>query len=177
MKSMLTEGDAVLQKEMREIEYRGETYTYEHHNVKDLDTGIEYTTNDMDFDNLERIYEQYRKRHDIPSPAELKALREKYGMSAAGMSRVLGLGENQYRLYEDGEMPSEAIGKMLRSVQTPAVFLRYVEGCKLEMTEDEYNKLCRKIEKTIINEIRRKPNFQWLHEFFSFGGMMNKVAM
>ena len=164
MKSMLTEGDAVYQKEMREIEYRGETYTYEHHNVKD-------------FDNLERIYEQYRKRHDIPSPAELKALREKYGMSAAGMSRVLGLGENQYRLYEDGEMPSEAIGKMLRSVQTPAVFLRYVEGCKREMTEEEYNKLCRKIEKTIINEIKRKPNFQWLHEFFSFGGMMNKVAM
>ena len=177
MKSMLTEGEAVLQKEMREIEYRGETYTYEHHNIRDLETGIEYTTNDLDFDNLERVYEQYRAKHDIPSPAELTALREKYGLSSAKMSQILGLGANQYRLYEDGEMPSEAIGKMLRTIQTPAVFMRYVEGCKREMTEQEYNKLCNKIEKTIINEIKRKPNFQWLHEFFSFGGMMNKVAM
>lgn len=177
MKSMLTEGEAILQKEMREIAYRGETYTYEHHNVKDLETGIEYTTNDMDFDNLERVYEQYRKRHDIPSPIELTTLREKYGLSAAGMSRVLGLGDNQYRLYEDGEMPFEAIGKMLRTVQNPVVFLRYVEGCKREMPEREYNKLCQKIEKTIINEIKRKPNFQWLHEFFSFGGMLGRAAL
>ncbi len=177
MKSMLTEGEAVYQKEMREIEYRGEMYTYEHHNVKDLETGIEYTTTEIDTGNLERIYEQYRAKHDIPSPAELTALRERYGLSAAKMSQILGLGANQYRLYEDGEMPSEAIGKMLRTIQTPAVFMRYVEGCKREMTEQEYNKLCSRIEKTIISEIKRKPNFQWLHEFFSFGGMMSKVAM
>lgn len=177
MKSMLTEGEAVYQKEMRQIEYRGEMYTYEHHNIRDIDTGIEYTTNDIDFDNLERIYVQYRAKYGIPSPDEIRTVREKYGLSAAKMSQILGLGANQYRLYEEGTMPSEAIGKMLKSIMTPAVFLGYIENCKNELSEEEYSKLCKKIEKTIIEDIKKKPNLQWFHELISIGSTMRKVAM
>ena len=177
MKSMLTDGEAVLQREIRETEYRKEMFTYEHCNYRDLDTGIEYTTNDMDFDNLEQIYSQYRKRHGIPSPKEIRALRERYGLSAAKMSAILGLGANQYRLYENGEMPSEAIGKMLRSVETPAVFLGYVQNCKNEFSEQDYAKLCQKIEKALIGDIKRKPNLQWFFDLFSFGGGAGKVAL
>lgn len=31
---------------------------------------------------MEDLFNQYRERHDIPSPAELKGLRKKYGLSA-----------------------------------------------------------------------------------------------
>jgi DNA-binding transcriptional regulator YiaG len=176
MKSPLTGGEAILQKEMRTTDYRGEMYTYEHHNYRDLETDIEFTTNDMDFDNLERVFVQYRAKHNIPSPKELTEIREMYGLSAAKMSEILGIGTNQYRRYEDGVMPSEAIGKMLRSIQTPAVFLGYVEGCKNQMPEAEYNKLCQKIQKHLIQDLKKSNSISWFRELFS-PRILGKVAL
>ena len=176
MQSPLTGGEAVYQKEMRETEFRGEKFVYEHHNIRDLETDIEFTTNDIDFDNLERVYVQYRAKHDIPSPKELTEMREMYGLSAAKMSEILGLGANQYRLYEDGVMPSEAIGKMLRSIQTPAVFLGYVESCKNQMPEAEYEKSCKKIQKHLIKDLKARNSISWFRELFS-PHVLGKVAL
>ena len=38
---------------------------------------------------MENLFNQYRERHDIPSPAELKGLRKKYGLSAHTMSKIM----------------------------------------------------------------------------------------
>ena len=152
---------------MRETEFRGEKFLYEHHNVRDLDTNIEYTTTEIDEGNVQRVYDQYRERHDIPSPKELTEMREKYGLSAIKMAQVLGLGVNQYTKYEQGEMPSESIGKMLRSVQTPAVFMGYLEGAKHQFSEEEYAKICAKVQKSFLKIIKSKPDLSWFWEFFS----------
>ena len=175
--SPFTGGKVVLHKEQDELTYRSEQFVYTSYEYECVDTHQRFTDAELDWKNLEQIYSQYRERHGIPSPAEIRALREHYGLSASKMSEILGLGANQYRLYEDGEMPSEAIGKMLRSVQTPAVFLGYVQNCKNEFSEQDYAKLCRKIEKTIIGDIKSKPNLQWFFDLFSFGGGAGKVAL
>ena len=167
---------AHLQTLTETMEFRGERYTYEHINYRCDETGMEFTTDEMDFDNLERVYVQYRAKHGIPSPKELTEMRKMYGLSAAKMSEILGLGTNQYRLYEDGVMPSEAIGKMLRSIQTPAVFLGYVESCKNQMPEVEYNKLCQKIQKHLIQDLKASNSISWFRELFS-PRMLGKVAL
>lgn len=174
--SPLTGGEAVYQKEMRETEYRGEKFVYEHHNIRDLETNFEFTNTEIDEGNVQRVYSQYRAKHNIPSPRELTEIREMYGLSAAKMSEILGIGTNQYRLYEDGVMPSEAIGKMLRSIQTPAVFLGYVEGCKNQMPEAEYNKLCQKIQKHLIQDLKKSNSISWFRELFS-PRVLGKVAL
>ncbi len=177
IKSPLTGGDAFYQKEMRETEFRGEKFVYEHHNILDLETNLEFTNTEIDEGNIQRVYSQYRAKHGIPSPKELTETRERYGLSAAKMSEILGLGTNQYRLYEEGQMPSEAIGKILKSIQEPAVFLGYIEGCKNQMSPEDYEKLCLKINKSFINEIKRRKNVSWFREFFSVGGFARKVAL
>lgn len=174
--SPLTGGEAVYQKEMRETEYRGEKFVYEHHNIRDLETNFEFTNTEIDEGNVQRVYSQYRAKHNIPSPRELTEIREMYGLSAAKMSEILGIGTNQYRRYEDGVMPSEAIGKMLRSIQTPAVFLGYVEGCKNQMPEAEYNKLCKKIQKHLIQDLKKSNSISWFRELFS-PRVLGKVAL
>ena len=68
--SPFSEGKAVLQEEMREADLRGEHFRYLHRNYRCEETGLEFTTDDMDFDNLEQIYAQYRELHGIPSPAD-----------------------------------------------------------------------------------------------------------
>lgn len=174
--SPLTGGDAFYQKEMRETEFRGEKFVYEHHNIFDLETNMEFTNTEIDEGNIQRVYSQYRAKHGIPSPKELTETREFYGLSAAKMSEILGLGTNQYRLYEEGQMPSEAIGKMLRSIQTPAVFLGYVEGCKNQMPEEEYNKLCQKIQKHLIMDLKKSNSISWFRDLFS-PRIIGKVAL
>ena len=60
------------------------------------------------------------------------------------MSEILGFGENQYRLYENGEMPSEANGKVLMSIMNPEIFRVFVENARGQFSEEEYKKLMAK---------------------------------
>jgi len=175
--SPLTGGRVILHQEPDKLIFRNEEFSYTSYEYECVDTGQRFTDLELDNKNMDQIYAQYRAAHDIPSPKELTAMREEYGLSAAKMSEILGLGVNQYRLYEEGQMPSETIGKMLRSIRTPAVFLSYVEGCKNQMSEQEYYKLCQKIQKTFIKEIKSRPDLSWFREFLSLGGFTRKVAL
>ena len=65
------------------------------------------------------------------------------------MSEILGLGANQYRLYENGEIPSEAIGKTLKSIMSPMVFSTYVHNAENQFSAQEFAKICDKLEQAI----------------------------
>ena len=177
IESPLSNGKAVLQEEEATLTYRGEEYRYMHRNYRDLETGLEFTNTELDEENLERIYVQYRKVHDIPSPKELTEMRERYGLSAIKMAEVLGLGANQYAKYEQGEMPSESVGKMLRSIQTPAVFMGYIDGAKKKFSPEEYAKICAKVQKSFVKIIKSKPDLSWFWDFFAPSGFARRVAL
>lgn len=100
-------------QETRTANYRGETFTYTAHYYLCEETGERFTTTASDTEDMEQVYRQYRQRHGIPSPDEIKAIRMKYRVSAARMSNILGLGANQYRLYEAGEMPSLSNARLI----------------------------------------------------------------
>ena len=87
--------------------------------------------------------------HGFPFPDEIRALRELYGLSASKMSEILGLGANQYRLYENGEIPSEAIGKTLKSIMSPMVFSTYVHNAENQFSAQDFAKICDKLEQAI----------------------------
>lgn len=175
--SPLTGGKVILHKEPDTLTFRNEEFAYTSYEYECVDTGQRFTDTELDWKNMDQIYVQYRAKHGIPSPKELTETREMYGLSAAKMSEILGLGTNQYRLYEEGQMPSEAIGKILKSIQEPAVFLGYIEGCKNQMSPEDYEKLCLKINKSFINKIKQRKNVSWFREFFSVGGFARKVAL
>lgn len=174
--SPLTGGKVILRQEPDKLTYRNEEYSYTSYEYECVDTGQRFTDLELDWKNMEQIYSQYRKKHDIPSPKELTEFRERYGLSAIKMAQVLGLGVNQYAKYEQGEMPSESIGKMLRSIQTPAVFMGYIDSAKNQFSEAEYKKICAKVQKSFIKIIKSKPDLSWFWEFFS-PRMTGKVAL
>ena len=155
MKSPITGGEARLCEEPRELTYRNGTYSYVYRYYVCKDTGVKFTDTALDTENMEQVYQQYRQRYGIPSPQEILATRKRYGLSAAKMSEILGLGANQYRLYESGEMPSQAIGKMLRSIETPAVFLGYIENARQQMPQSEYDKISNKVKQSFVNLLKK----------------------
>lgn len=146
MKSPFTGGEAVRHKEMRTAVFRKETFNYVFVCYKCVDTGEMFTTEEMDVVNMAQIYNQYRVKYGIPFPDEIRSARTKYGLSAARMSLVLGFGENQYRLYENGEMPSVANGRILQAIQTPSTFKTFVMAARNSFTQDDYEKIAERVD-------------------------------
>ena len=87
------------------------------------------------------LYGQYRVRHGIPFPEEIKATREKYGLSLAAISKILGFGINQYANYENGQVPSESNGKMILAAKNKSFIVSLLDSSREQFTEAEYMKI------------------------------------
>ena len=145
MKSPFADCNATLMEEIREVKYRGEMYSYVHHFYRCDKTGIDFTTTELDDESVGQVYSQYRRKYNIPFPEELTATRKKYGLSAAKMSEILGMGINQYRLYVDGEMPSLAVGKLLKSIEDPYIFKRFLDNSVNQFSKKDFEQMESKV--------------------------------
>lgn len=145
MISPFTGGHATLKYENRELEYRKEKYPYVAQFYEDDETHEQFTTTEMDEANLAQVYNQYRAAYSVPFVDEIIALREKYGLSALKMSAILGFGDNQYRQYEEGYMPSETNGKILKACQNPMIFETFVRNSRVQLGEKAYAKIMDKL--------------------------------
>lgn len=132
-------------QEKRTATFRKEKFTYIHTGIIDAD-GETWTTTELDEANISQVYNQYRAKHGIPFPDEIIGLRKHYGLSAAKMAQILGFGINQYRVYEDGEVPSLSNARTIIAAREKAVFKTFVEATKADMSEAEYLRIKKKIE-------------------------------
>jgi uncharacterized phage-associated protein len=157
MKSPFTGGEVQLMQESRELTFRKEKFAYMAHYYVCADTQEQFTTTELDELNINQVYNQYRVKYGIPFPDEISHIRTCYGLSATKMSEILGLGPNQYRLYENGDIPSEAIGKQLKSILDPRVFIGYVKNAENQVPQSEFEKILKKVEHCIhqIGEMTR----------------------
>lgn len=146
MRSPFTGGNATLRHEVSELAYRKETFKYVHLYYECDETKERFTTTELDEVNIGQIYNQYRAKYGIPFLDEIASLRKQYGLPAIKMSRILGFGDNQFRLYENGDMPSEANGKILMGIKNPLVLKTFLINSKNQFSEDEYHKMLRKVD-------------------------------
>ena len=132
-------------QEVRTATFRKEEYSYIHTGIID-EYGEMWTTTEMDEANIFQVYNQYRLKHGIPFPDEISAIRKYYGLSAAKMAQILGFGINQYRMYEDGEVPSVSNARTIIAAREKDVFMSFVEASKSEMSEQAYLRIKKKAE-------------------------------
>ncbi len=158
MKSPITELEMWLVVENRELTYRKEKFSYVAQLWLCEQSGETFTTEQMDEVNIGQVYNQYRVKYGIPFPDEIKSIRSLYGLSATKMSEILGFGENQYRLYENGDMPSEANGKILKSILNYDIFCNIVKNAENQFDPKDFAKICTKLEgaKERIAELESK---------------------
>ena len=162
MTSPFTGGDAELISEPSTLVFRKETFHFVHQFYECQDSHERFSTSELDEANLAQVYNQYRAKYGIPFPEEIKRIRQHYGLSATKMSEILGFGENQYRLYENGDMPSEANGKVLMSIMNPEIFLAFMLNARGQFSEDEFAKL---MEKTRSWKGGKYSHFEMEHVF------------
>lgn len=80
-----------------------------------------------DDENLRRAYEQYRIRHGLLQPHEIKAIREKYGISQVSFARIIGVGDKTVARYENGSLQDEAINNLIVLSDDPKNLMKLLE--------------------------------------------------
>ncbi len=122
MKSPVTGKEMSLQKEVIRITFRKEELEVVYHYWFCRESGEQFTSTDLDEKNMLQVYNKYREAHHLPFPEQIKAIREKYGVSALKMSEILGFGVNMYRSYENGEVPSASNARLIQLANDPLKF-------------------------------------------------------
>lgn len=153
MLSPFTEKEMAVRKEWREMTFRKETFMICFHTWKCEDTGEEFEDEHFAQLNYDQVINQYREKYNIPYPDEIKSIREKYDLSAIKMSHVLGFGDNTYRQYEAGEVPTQANARLIQMAADPGKFLDMIdlshalEGSAIEKARRNAERLIDKADK------------------------------
>lgn len=177
MKSPFTGKEMKRIHETRTWKFRGEEYSYIHTAWLCEDSGERFTDDESDTAGFVQVTNQYREKYGVPYTDEIVAIRKRYGISAQKMSLILGIGINQYRLYEQGEVPSVSNGRMIRSISNPKVMLDILESSRNELSESEFQKLSDKIKSEIEKGERRKiEQYETNRVYCSARGVRNGYA-
>ena len=89
---------------------------------------------ERDSRNLEKAYSQYREKHNLLSPSEIRTIREKYGLSQRAISRLLGWGEITIHRYENGAIQDNVHDSSLRLIEDPQNMHKFLEANRSKLT-------------------------------------------
>lgn len=154
MQSPITGKEMRLLVRLSTLIVRKESFPVMYHVWQCEDTGEEFEDEAQVTSNLRQATDQYRSNHHLPFSEEIKAIREQYDISAAKMSEVLRFGINQYKQYENGELPSESNASLIFLARHPKGFCQLVELSGLDT--EEQARLLQKAEELL----EQQPNWR-----------------
>jgi DNA-binding transcriptional regulator YiaG len=126
MKSPFTGGAVQSVIERQTVLFKQENFEMDVETLVCVDTGRRFTTGEMDDAFVDQLHRLWRERHRMPTTEQLRAVREQLGLSMREMSKLLGFGINQYRLYEEGELPTGSNLLLLRLLVDPSALTHII---------------------------------------------------
>ena len=109
---------------------------------------------------LEMVYREYRKRHGMLQPEEIKSLRKKYGLTQYEMANLLGWGVATLNRYENGALQDDAHERVLHLIADHRNFLKVLEENPNTIAPEKREKLVHQF-RTIIGK-----ETDWLEQIF-----------
>lgn len=141
MSSPFTGGAVYLVEDTEVQTFRKDKYTVHTSYYVCEDTGEQFTSEEQDDQLCNELYNQYRVKHGIPFPDEIKKIREHYGLSYSQITKIMGFGQNQWSQYENGNLPSESNGKSIAAIRSREGMLAMLESCENQFDESTFQKL------------------------------------
>lgn len=93
----------------------------------------------LDAQNLLDAFAEYREKHNLMQPADIRATREKYGLSQTAFARILGFGDKTITRYENGSIADAAQNNLIYLVQQPSDFANLLEKNKDKISITDYD--------------------------------------
>jgi putative zinc finger/helix-turn-helix YgiT family protein len=112
----------------------------------------DFATQAQEETNFETAYDIYRQRHNLLSPAQIRAIRKKYGLSQTNMALLLGWGGITIHRYENGSLPDTAHNELLVLLDDPQNARRILNLNKADLPEGLVRDLSETIDSLIGNE-------------------------
>lgn len=128
-----------------EIKVRGEKIKVPLEYYKCKTCGNEFDDPRSDDDPLDKAYREYRRRHGMMQPEEIRDLRKRCGLTQNEMSRILGWGGATLSRYENGALQDETHEKTLRLVSDPRNLLRLIEDTPGALSEEKRSRLTKEL--------------------------------
>ncbi|MBT1279776.1 type II toxin-antitoxin system MqsA family antitoxin [Thermoanaerobacter sp. CM-CNRG TB177] len=108
--------------------------------------GEELFDEELEEENIQRVYDIYRKKHGILSPEEIKGIRESYGLSQRAFAKLLGIGEASIARYETGALPEKSLSNMIMLLKDPKNMEKLLEKNEDVLSQREKARLLRRLE-------------------------------
>ncbi|ADD03324.1 transcriptional regulator, XRE family [Thermoanaerobacter italicus Ab9] len=108
--------------------------------------GEELFDEELEEENIQRVYDIYRKKHGILSPEEIKRIRESYGLSQRAFAKLLGIGEASIARYETGALPEKSLSNMIMLLKDPKNMQKLLEKNEDVLSQREKARLLRRLE-------------------------------
>lgn len=109
--------------------------------------GEDIWDDELDSKNLLAAYTEYRKKHGLLQPDEIREIREKYGLTQVAFARVLGLGDKTITRYENGSIADMAQNNLILLMNHPSNFEKLLEKNKSKISPEDYKAACAALEK------------------------------
>ena len=109
--------------------------------------GEEFFCEELDSATLVNAYNEYRRRHRLLFPDEIKKIREKYGLSQRGFAKLLNWGDKTICRYENGSIQDKAHNSLLLFLREPENMRTYLTENEISLDERQKAKLLAAVEK------------------------------
>lgn len=81
--------------------------------------GEDIDVEELDEASLRAAFDEYRRRHHLMTPDEMRSLRSRYGLGVRAFALLLGWGELTLHRYESGSLQDDAHETQLRMATSP----------------------------------------------------------
>ena len=110
---------------------KGEEYCYIGKEATCADCGAYVYVAQINDENLESLYDEYRKKNNIISLSTIRELPNKYAIGKRPLSLLLRWGEQTFSRFYDGDIPTKQYSEMLlRLYNEPVYFSELLETNK-----------------------------------------------
>jgi len=111
-----------------------------------------FSSSDEDEATIQKAYRDYRERHGLMQPEQIRELREQYDLGQRAFARILGWGEITIHRYESGSVQDEAHNDTLMLVRDAENFAKLYEKNKGTLPKS----VSQKVEERLIPLVRDK---------------------
>lgn len=132
-----------------EIIVKGEKIKVSAEYYKCLECGDVFDDPQSNLDPLELAYKEYRRRHGMMQPKEIRELRQRYGLTQKEFCKLLGWGEVTLSRYENGALQDDTHNTILQMIKDPRNLLKLIELQGDFLSEEKRRKLIRLLENAV----------------------------
>lgn len=113
------------------------------------DCNEEFFCEELDSTTLINAYNEYRRRHKLLLPTEIKQIRELYGLSQRSFAKLLNWGDKTIHRYENGSIQDKAHNSLLLFLRNPKNMKTYLEENENSLETKQVTKLSGIVERLI----------------------------